>query len=318
MSVAPEVSSVLARGTAWAVAARDGGPGPHLTPVVAVWSDGSIWLTTSRGTVKARAWSRDARTAGIAWGDDAVAVFRGDARTFDVLDPATWLDAITDAPTLARAGARFVARNVRAFAGYVVDARRVPLSWTPPGRVVVAIDPGAAFVVAPAGGVLPRRADPVVRGSARYRRAPPVPGGPLAGVPDVVARSVAEPGDAALGFDLPSGPVVVPARRATDDREVWAAVRLDVLAAAGLGPALPSAASLCIDAVDTWRARSAVGVLVRGRASVSVPDQLSAGAVSARGRLEEAGADPDRSALIRIAPQRVVWWAGWDSGTVRR
>ena len=58
-------------------------------------------------------------------------------------------------------------------------------------------------------------------------------------------------------------------------------------------------------------------MLTRGEARIYVPDRLGSGATSATRRIRAAGGDPRTDALVRIAPDRLVWWAGWSSGTVR-
>ena len=55
--------SVLERGTICHLAARTA-HGPHLTPVVFAYQRGRLWVTTSRNSVKARAWRRDPSVAG--------------------------------------------------------------------------------------------------------------------------------------------------------------------------------------------------------------------------------------------------------------
>ncbi|MGH7358577.1 MAG: pyridoxamine 5'-phosphate oxidase family protein, partial [Candidatus Rokuibacteriota bacterium] len=111
--------------------------GPHVTPMVFAVAGGRIWVTTSRGSVKARAWRSDPRVAGLVRAGEDCVVFVGTARAHDLLEPSTWPGALAAAPLLAVATTRFTRKNARFFAGYAVDARRVPFAWTPPGRVFV-------------------------------------------------------------------------------------------------------------------------------------------------------------------------------------
>jgi hypothetical protein len=307
----PEVLRVLSEGTFCFAAARTL-RGPHLTPLVYALSDGSVWLTTSRRSVKARAWARDPRFAGLVRrGAEAVA-FTGSVRLYDALDPGTWLPAALRGPAIAAAAARYSARNARFFAGYALDARSVPLAWTPPGRVFVEVVPERAAVLAG-----PRVADlwgtwrPAVasRPAFRARGAPD----PLAALPPDVSGRVGRRGEGAVAVIGEGGPVVLPA--------TWASGRWGLLAAVpeaafGLAaaPREPEVA-LAVDRASWWRARDMVGFTARGRAAVFVPGRLSSGATSARARLREMGAD-EASVLLRVRPERVTWWRGWSSGTV--
>ena len=114
--------------------------GPHCTPLVFAYSGGRVWLTTSRGSVKARAWKVDPGVAGLVRQGDLAVMFTGTVKTYDALDRNSWGAAVTGATSIARATARFSKKNARFFAGYAFDARQVPLAWTPPGRVFVGID----------------------------------------------------------------------------------------------------------------------------------------------------------------------------------
>ena len=114
--------------------------GPHCTPLVFAYSGGRLWLTTSRGSVKARGWKADPAVAGLVRHGDLSVMFTGTVKSYDALDRNTWGAAVAGATSIARATARFSKKNARFFAGYAMDARQVPLAWTPPGRVFVGID----------------------------------------------------------------------------------------------------------------------------------------------------------------------------------
>ena len=66
------VQEVLDRGQFCAVAAMTP-RGPHCTPLVFANSGARLWLTTSRRSVKARAWRTDPSVAGLVRSDE----FRG-------------------------------------------------------------------------------------------------------------------------------------------------------------------------------------------------------------------------------------------------
>jgi nitroimidazol reductase NimA-like FMN-containing flavoprotein (pyridoxamine 5'-phosphate oxidase superfamily) len=288
--------------------------GPHVTPMVFAVAGGRIWVTTSRGSVKARAWRTDPRAAGLVRAGADSAMFVGTARTHDVLEPSTWPGAIASAPLLAVATTRFTRKNARFFAGYAVDARRVPLAWTPPGRVFVELTVERAALIE--AGRPPRVwgewGDD--RPSATRFRARRSGEGPFARLPDEVRESLGDGGLGALALADGGGPVVVPADWTVDGAGLYAAVEEETLALASLAsPELPAA--LGVDRPSSWRARDMMGAMARGVAEVHAVRRLASGGASARSIASAAGVQGD-VALVRIRPERFVWWRGWDSGTV--
>ena len=133
------VQQVLEQGSFCAVASTTP-RGPHCTPLVFAYSGGRVWLTTSRRSVKARAWKVDPGVAGLVRSGELSVTFTGTVRTYDVLDRSTWAAALSGATSIARAGTAFSKKNAKFFAGYAVDARQVPFAWMPPGRVFVGVD----------------------------------------------------------------------------------------------------------------------------------------------------------------------------------
>lgn len=309
-----EMARILERGSFCYVATRDT-RGPHLTPMVFVFSDGKLWVTTSRGSVKARTFARDPAVAGLVHFADAALSFTGRARTFDLLDAATWGPAVREAAAITVAAARFTRKNARFFAGYAVDARHVPLSWTPPGRVFVGIELERAAVVDD-GGVRDTWGDWKPRLAARKRfRASKTGGDPLAGLPAGVRRRLGGRGAGALAISGREAPVTLPARWAVDGPMLLAALPEAVLALSGCGS--PEArVALALDRASRWRARRMVGAMCRGTGEIFALERLVSGARSADARAELAGVDPHGAALVRIRPERIVWWQGWTSGSV--
>lgn len=278
--------------------------GPHLTPVVYVLDGGRLWLTTSRTSVKARALRQDRNTAAmIRSGDQAVTV-RGTARTYDALDPLSWPFAAVAGPRLVRAATRFSLKNARFFAGYAADARQVPLAWTPPGRIFVGIDITAGAILGLAGGRVSDRWGESSGGAwrlgGRGATAKHPPGRALdLRVPRSVRSVVGDRGDGALA--LGATPTVLPVtwRRVARERAYHAVLPGSFLELAE--PPIrqkasrhPSAA-LVVDHLAAWRAAEMTGMLIQGQPDPS-PD--------------------DGEALVRLRPQRVVWWQGWSSGSV--
>jgi Pyridoxamine 5'-phosphate oxidase len=313
---------VLERGVLCHVAAR-ARRGPHLTPVVYVFDGGRIWLTTSRGAAKAWLWGRDPSAAGLVRLGDRAILFRGTVRTYDAFDVGSWPGAVASGPAIIRAATRFTVKNARFFAGYAVDARRVPFAWTPPGRVFVAIEPTAGWLVSPADGSRLRRWGTWPRGASgltsfradRRLRMPDL--GAPAGVRHAVARSA----DAALAFDAGDALTVLPAaaRRVPGEGSYQAVIARSLYELTGVRGSAPAA--LTLDHASRWRAADMTGMLLRGTARAYVEAELERGAASLGAHMARVvgkdGGPPD-PVLVRLRPDSVVWWEGWAGGTVGR
>ena len=305
---------VLERGTLCHLAVSTSW-GPHLTPVVYALDGGRIWLTTSRTSVKSRALRRNREVAGMIRVEGEAVTFRGLARTYDALDPLSWPYAAVAGPRLVRAATRFSVKNARFFAGYAVDARRVPFAWTPPGRVFVGIEVAwgalldlagrrvtGAWGLGPpeAGGAdedpvaltLPDEATPAGR---RARR------GLDLRAPRPVRSALGNTGEGALALERDASTVVpVRWRRVAREGVYEAVVPLSFLGltgprVAGRGEPEPGPrAALEIDRLARWRAAEMTGMLLQGEAGLASV---------------EAG-----DAVVRLRPRRVVWWQGWSTG----
>ncbi|HEX6231230.1 MAG TPA: pyridoxamine 5'-phosphate oxidase family protein [Actinomycetota bacterium] len=310
----PEVLEILERADLCHVATTTPS-GPHVTPMVFAITADRLWVTTARGSVKARAWSRDPRVAGVVrLGREAVA-FVGPVTAYDALDPGSWGRSVRDMPMLALASARFTRKNARFFAGYAVDAHHVPLAWSPPGRVFAAIRPERTALV---------RDDRVARTSGAWGggvpsherfRATRTGARPLVGLPDDVLEDLGRRGEGVLAIEGTDGVVALPSAWTVSGAALYAVVEASTLALAG--PKTPSVrAALEADRPSWWRARNMLGVMARGRADVFVPPALVSGGGSALAIAREAGVRGDGPAVVRVRPERLVWWRGWSSGTV--
>jgi nitroimidazol reductase NimA-like FMN-containing flavoprotein (pyridoxamine 5'-phosphate oxidase superfamily) len=293
----------------------------HLTPLVYAMSGERLWVTTARRSVKALAWERDPSVAGLVGdGADAVA-FAGSVTRHDALDVTTWAGSIPRTREIVRASRAFTFRNARFFAGYAVDARRVPLAWTPPGRVFaeIALDRGVVIEDGAATsrwGTWPEAPSVVVGGEA-FETETPRARFAFEGVPSPVIARLERGGVGALA--LRSGarrPVVLPVSFAIERGEVLITVSSELLGAAGGGPSFE--ASLEVDAGSTWRARSMVGAFLAGSAEVFVPARVTSGRAAALRAVEDIRAFAAEDALLRLHTERVTWWEGWSSGTVAR
>lgn len=308
--VPASVREVLERGSFCHVAASTP-HGPHVTPMVFVAAGGSVWVTTSRGSVKARAWRSDPRVAGSVRDGERAVAFAGTVTTYDLLDAESWGRSLTHGPLLALAGARFTRKNARFFAGYAVDANRVPFAWTPPGRVFAEIRIERSAVLE-GGRVRSAWGEwrDAAEGADRFRATRT--GEPVLGrVPEA---GFGDAGEGVLGIETPDGPVALPVRWVAEGGGVYAVLERDALALAG-AKGSPRIA-IEIDRPSTWRARAMVGAMVRGDGEIAVASELSSGATSATRIARRAGLQADDVALVRVRPRTVVWWRGWSSGTV--
>jgi len=310
----PEFERILERGAFCSIAAETR-RGPHLTPLVFAWSDGRVWLTTSRGSVKAWAWRADPRVAGLVQDETGAVTFTGRAAAYDVLDPSTWIRTAVRMPAVTAASVRFTAKNARFFAGYAVDARRVPMAWTPPGRVFVEI-------VVERAALLDGREVRELWGAwdashpkAETFRARRAGTEAFAALPPAVRSGLGGSGLAALGIAGSRGSIVLPARWAEEGPDLYAAMPRDFLAIAGASEA-PVPVALAVDRASSWRAREMFGAMAQGIGQAFLPDRLRAGGRSAEEMVRRTGTDPEGAALVRIRPGRLVWWRGWSSGSV--
>ncbi|MCI0633317.1 MAG: pyridoxamine 5'-phosphate oxidase family protein [Actinobacteria bacterium] len=310
---APQVVDVLRRG-AFCHVASSTPRGPHVTPMVFAEAGGHVWVTTSRGSLKARAWRRDPRVAGLVRSSAGSVAFAGSVRTYDLLDPATWGHSISESPMLSIAALRFVRKNARFFAGYAADAHHVPLAWTPPGRVFaeLRIERAALTLDGRLSGTWGTWGDRV--GGAGRFRVVRAGADPLDRLPEEIRHDLGLGGQAAVALEGDEGLVVLPCAWTVDGAAIYAAIPAEVLALAGVDVAAPAA--LGVDHPSSWRARAMVGAMFRGRSEVTVGAELSSGAGSFERIARSAGVEPSGGALVRVRPSSVVWWRGWTSGTV--
>jgi len=324
-SGAREAREILARGE-WCYLAAATPSGPHVTPVVFAVDGGRLWVTTSRSSVKARAWRKDPRIAGMVRTGDRALVFRGRVRIFDALDPFTWPAAAIASPRLGKAATKFSLKNARFFFGYAVDAYRVPLAWAPPGRVFVSVEMAAARLIdvgdgsvidgwgswrrglEPASSYQGRSANDDARRTIRSR--PPAGAG---AIPKEILRALGDHGEGVLSTQVEGsdGPclTVLPARWSSagpGDYDAVIPLRTAELTEAGDR----IRAALTIDRASMWRASEMRGLLIRGRARIFSPAHTRRGAAALGRRVTP------RDALFRLSTERATWWEGWASGTV--
>jgi nitroimidazol reductase NimA-like FMN-containing flavoprotein (pyridoxamine 5'-phosphate oxidase superfamily) len=285
--------------------------GPHCTPLVFAYSGARLWLTTSRRSVKARAWRVDPTTAGLIRHGEFTVTFTGTVKTYDALDKRTWGAAVAGATSIARATAGFSRKNARFFAGYAFDARQVPFAWTPPGRVFVGIDLERVALVDDEGVQQGRgRWGGDVVSHPTFRRSS-AGGDPLEPLPRDIAMAIGREGSGALAISGERGLTVLPVRWRAEPSALYAAVAAETLALASADRDAPVA--LTVDTPSAWRARDMVGAMIQGLGSFFVDGEIGTGAKAMRSIAQ--GIAPSAGALVRIAPLRSVWWKGWTSGS---
>ncbi|HEX6844784.1 MAG TPA: pyridoxamine 5'-phosphate oxidase family protein [Actinomycetota bacterium] len=287
--------------------------GPHCTPLVFAASGGRLWLTTSRRSVKARNWRTDPAVAGLVRHEDLTVTFTGTVKTYDALDTRTWGAAVAGATSIARATATFSRKNARFFAGYAVDAKQVPLAWTPPGRVFVGVDLERTALLDAEGIQEGRGRWGGETGSHATFRRTSKGEDPLRALPPEVAEPIGREGDGSLAVAGARGLVVLPVRWRADPTALYAALPAATLALAEAGD--DTTMALTIDHASEWRARDMVGAMLQGRGASFVEGQVGSGAATMR--TLAASIAPGADALVRLTPHRAVWWKGWSSGSAR-
>jgi hypothetical protein len=344
--ISPDARRILERGTLCYLGAPSPA-GPHVTPVVFVLDGGRLWGTTARGTTKAKLWRKDASAGGLVGSEDRWLSFRGSVELYDALDPFSWARSVRRARRITTASARFSLKNARFFAGYARDARRVPLSWTPPGRVVfsVGLDEGA---ILSDGDIIERWGeweDGITRksrgGSDLSDTSLSKSGGPLTSPSSGggFATSVVSRGGAGAhpGLGQPGGAAPGESEQTLPD-EVAALLREPGNAVLGLpgsrGPVVlpvrygPGEGSYLVAVARAFAELAPVdghdrAALVVDRASgwraARMRGALARGALT---RLRPTTAAPSLADVLpnaiplRIDARTIVWWSGWSSGTV--
>ncbi|MGH2740731.1 MAG: pyridoxamine 5'-phosphate oxidase family protein [Actinomycetota bacterium] len=318
-TVSGSAEAVLRDGRFCYVAA-DAKQGPHITPVVYVLDGHRLWLTTARGSVKARSWARDPMAGALVRHGDRAVTLRGRVSVYDAMDPATWPVSALRAPLLLRATARFSIKNVLYFAGYARDAPRVPLAWTPPGRILASIDlDHGAVLDLDRGRIVERwgtwgsRISPRTTFEVTPRRRMPD-----REAPGDLREVLGESGDGVIGLLGSAGHAVLPCRWARAAAEGAFYVVLPRRQLSLVSPKARGVGSLVIDRASHWRAAEMTGLLLRGEVEVFLPSRVRSRRAGLLSRAERAGPMPDDPAVLRLRPKEAVWWKGWSSGTVGR
>jgi hypothetical protein len=114
-----------------------------------------------------------------------------------------------------------------------------------------------------------------------------------------------------------SASTVLPARFGWNHDEGVFDVAVAETSLAWARPQARARAALVVDHASTWRAADMRGALIRGPARLSIASRVTRGRPALLARLEALGVDGERSALLRLRADSVVWWEGWASGSAR-
>lgn len=122
--------------------------GPHVTPELYTWSDEALWFAAASTTVKAKVLRRDHMVAVVVPAGGRSVLIGGEVTTFDPRRPTGVLSRPRDMPAVARAMARYTARNASDLGAFVGDTARGRLGFhLPPVRVLYRVVPASVAVV---------------------------------------------------------------------------------------------------------------------------------------------------------------------------
>jgi len=259
---------------------------PLVNPAAFNLAGGSIWMTTSRHAVKAQLLRRSPEAAFLVATGHQSLLFQGNLESYDPRSLTGPIRAMLGGPNLGFAVAGYVLRNAPFIGGYALDLRSMPDAWLPQNRVLLRLRVAWARTVSesppPAAGRTP--------------------------IPDVIGPALAQVGEAYACWAGSNAPSLAPAW--------WAPVRPGEIAAwlppRGLpGPPAPAAGGLVVEHHHPFRASRMVGVTLHGRVEPVTGTQSSlAAAIEKRYGVRPAG-----GTLLRLKPDRVTSWRGFDVST---
>jgi hypothetical protein len=268
--------------------------GPMVTPLLFAVQDERLWMVMPRSSAKVAAIEADARV-GLAVGRAGdLAVVQGEAHLVDPLRPSALVSSLPEALLAPRALGRYLTGNLDHLAGILGGAGTGLLS----PRTVAALRPQRALVVRPgapwwSAGTWPEGARPYTGGDG----APRPSRLPLDGVPDALRSLPSTAGPVVLGWTTTAGPVALPA---TWDAAM-ATVQVDAALFAATGCLPQSRACVLFDGTEGTALDGKSGLVLRGRGSAAAAH----------------GAGADGAATVTVRTERLSWWHGTDSRSVK-
>lgn len=259
---------------------------PLVNPAAFNLAAGSVWMTTSRRAVKARLLRRSPEAAFLVATGHQTLLFQGHLESYDPLSLTGPLKAMLGGPNLGFAVAGYVLRNAPFVGGYALDLRSMPDAWWPQSRVLLRLRVGWARTVS--------------------ESAPPAAA--ATPIPEVIGPSLAQVGEAYMCWAGSTAPSLAPAW--------WAPTGPGELAAwlppGGLpGPPAPAAGALVVEHHHPYRASRMTGVALHGRVEPNTGDEATLAAAIE----ERYGVRPAGGTLLRLRPDRVTSWRGFEVAT---
>jgi hypothetical protein len=259
---------------------------PLVNPAAFNLASGSIWMTTSRHAVKARLLRRSPEAAFLVATGHQSLLFQGHLESYDPRSLTGPLKAMLGGPNLGFAVAGYVLRNAPFVGGYALDLRSMPDAWWPQNRVLLRLRVAWARTVS-------ESAPPAAA-------ATPIPG--------VIGLALAQVGEAYVCWAGSHAPSLAPAWWApsgSGEIAAWLPPR-------GLpGPPAPAAGALVVEYHHPYRASRMNGVSLHGR----VEPEAGAQAALASAIEQRYGVRPAGGALLRLRPERITSWQGFDVST---
>lgn len=260
---------------------------PLVNPAAFHHASNSVWMTTSRHAVKAHLAGRAPEAAFLVSTGQETLLFQGTIESYDPRSLSGPLKALLGGPRLGFGVAGYALRNASFIGGYALDLHGMPDAWWPQNRILLRLRVSWARTVS---------------------EAPPPAASPTP-IPGVLGPELASVGEAYAcwaGSRTPSLAPVWWAPSGIGEVAAWLPPR-------GL-PAPPAAANgaIVVEHHHPYRASRMLGVTLHGRLEpLSSPDAAPvASAIEHRYGVRPAG-----GVLLRMRPDRVTSWRGFEVST---
>jgi hypothetical protein len=272
----PRVLRTVARAP-HAYVAIETASGPHVTPLLFAITATRLWFVMARTTLKVKVLRKRPAVGLVIDGGASALVVRGEAAVLDPLRPRDLAAKLAEVARAPLGSASYGLHNPLELMTFARDAARVP-GRAQPNLALVSVRPLAIEVVA---GRKPAEPQPDEEPLASWSER-------LEGVPGIAARLVPVPGPAVLAWLTPQGPVAVPAQ--------W-------------DPASSTAADVA------WPLLERAGAPSEGKACLCLDGSHGKGPIAKYGVLLRGTGRGGEDGRAAIAPDRVTWWDGFDTGT---
>lgn len=257
---------------------------PLVNPAAYHFGDGSIWMTTSRYATKLALARRDPRAGFLVTVGSSSVLLLGTLETFDPLSVSGQLRAALQGPSFYVNLAGYALKNARFVGGYVMDLTKIPGQWWPQNRVVIRLRAQRAIT---------QVTEPL----------PPLEAARLPGISARLARSLGKVGGGVACWLQGGYPLLAPVHWNVRDGEVFAVARTEAPAP----PHRPVAGAVVVESHHRFRATRMLGACLRGRLE---RDEAAKGIV-----LDRYGLETEAGFGLRLQPERVTTWSGFEVAT---